>query len=138
MSFYNTINLSGQDLSRAQAKAMTQKQLVAALFRLNPDKRFSPSQVYTLFKAKYGLRNPITSWRRCFSNLTDEGVLIKGDRLQMILGPEGKPEHTWAYSEAGDTNALQTFFNKLQSGEIEGGPYVPPTPKQFVQKELFA
>jgi hypothetical protein len=153
MAFYNTIRLSGEDLSRAQAKEMKQRQLVMALFRFNPDKRFSPSQIYTLFKAKYGHKSPITSWRRTLTDLTGEGLLIKGDLKQQVLGPNGRPEHTWSYNAEADTKALESFFSDLQEGRLEErekcspvSPQpekvyrcsTPPAPRGFIQQELFA
>jgi hypothetical protein len=148
MAFYNTINLSGPALERAQAKTLKQKQLVAALFRNNPTTRFSASQIHTLFRAKYGRKDPITSWRRTLTDLTSDGVLIKGSIKQQVLGPNGSPENTWVYNEAGDTKALQSFLDDLQSGKLEDRPTVSQhpsaapipmhcEPKGFVQLQMF-
>jgi hypothetical protein len=157
MAFYNTIRLSGSELSRAQAREMNQRQLVLALFRFNPDKRFSPSQIYTLFRARYGNQSPITSWRRTLTDLTSEGLLIKGTVAQQVLGPNGRPEHTWAYNEAGDTRALEGFMEDLQEWRLENREKcseVSPqatlsspseytgkrdaAPAKFIQQALFA
>jgi hypothetical protein len=138
MAFYNTLDLSGPALEKAQARTASQETLVKAIFRNNPTTKLSPSQLMKLVRARYGLHTPLTSWRRCFTDLTKENFLIKCGKEDQVVGEYGEKENVWRYNDSGDTSALQTFFNKLQNGELEGGPYVPPTPKQFVQKELFA
>lgn len=151
-SFFNTVDLSGEYLSKANARAATQENLVAAIFRQNPTKRFSPSQLQKLISAKYGRNAPITSWRRSLTNLTDRGTLTKCGKADQVPGPFGLPENVWKYNEAGDTRALETFMEDLQEGRLENREKCSevspqpeatirtdsPAPKGFVQQALFA
>jgi hypothetical protein len=156
-SFFNTINLEGPALEKATARAAYQNDLIIAIFRQNPSRRFSPSQMQKIISAKYGRHLIITSVRRSMTTLTDRGSLTKGDDAQRIAGPNGVPENTWAYNEAGDTKALEGFLEDLQEGRLENrekcdpvssnvSPQTekatrqaaPPTPKGFIQQALFA
>jgi hypothetical protein len=152
-SFFNTINLEGPALEKATARAATQEALVAAIFRNNPTRKFSPSQLQKLISAKYGRTAPITSWRRSLTNLTDRGTLTKCPKSDQVPGPFGLPENVWVYNEAGDTKALEGFMEDLQEGRLEGKEkcsevspqaekatrqVTPPTPKGFIQQALFA
>ena len=140
-SFHNTTNLAGADLERAHARAAYQDDLIAAIFRANPTRRIPPSQMQRLIAKKYSRHLIITSVRRSMNTLTEKGVLTKGSDEQQVMGPNGRPENTWAYNATGDANALQSFFTDLQDGRLEERPTVgqqPPTPTKFVQQELFA
>lgn len=146
-SFFNTINLEGPALEKATARAAYQNDIIIAIFRANPTRRFSPSQMQKIIAAKYGRHLLIGSVRRSMTTLAGRGSLTKGDDSQRIAGPSGVPENTWAYNEAGDTKALESFFSDLQEGKLEGRekcsdvsprPTPPPTPKGFIQQALFA
>jgi hypothetical protein len=156
-SFFNTINLEGPALEKATARAAYQNDLIIAIFRQNPNRRFSPSQMQKIISAKYGRHLIITSVRRSMTTLTDRGSLTKGDDAQRIAGPNGVPENTWAYNEAGDTKALEGFLEDLQEGRLENrekcsevspqaalsSPYEytgkrDATPAKFIQQALFA
>jgi hypothetical protein len=143
-SFFNTIRLNSDELEKAHARAASQEQLVAAIFRANPGRKISPSQIQTLIGAKYGRHCPLTSWRRAFSNLTADGVLTKCPTSDRIPGQYGLPEHTWQYNEAGDVKALETFMTDLQADRLEARPKVSPAPQPmhcapagFVQLQMF-
>jgi hypothetical protein len=147
-SFYNTLDLSGAALSKANARAATQEQFVAALFRQNPTVRFSPSQIQKLAAAKYGKTAPLTSWRRSVTNLCQRGTLTKCAKAYQIPGPFGLPENVWVYNAEGDTKALQSFLVFQQNGKLEDRPTVSQhpsaapipmhcEPKGFVQLQMF-
>jgi hypothetical protein len=70
-----------------------------------------------------------------------------------VISPYGEKEYTWAYNEAGDTKALESFFSDLQEGRLEEREKcdpvsprpekvyrcsAPPAPRGFIQTELFA
>jgi len=57
--FYNTISLAGDKLVVANAKAMYQADLILEIYKANPDKLISPSQILYIVKRKYGLHWPI-------------------------------------------------------------------------------
>jgi len=94
--FFNTISFSGKDLEKQNAKAAKQEDLILALFKANPDKKLSPSQVHTILGRKYQIYPPITSIRRAITNLTGRLELIKTD--DMVPGLYQLPEHTWKYA----------------------------------------
>lgn len=95
-SFFNTINLSGDNLEKAKARALAQEALVEEIFKANPGRHFSPSQLQKLVASKYDRHCPLTSWRRAITNLTKRGVLFKTDK--QIAGIYGEPEYCWCYS----------------------------------------
>lgn len=77
-----------------ERKAREQEQAVLAFFRLNPG-AWSPSQVH---ERVFSDRVPLTSTRRCLTNLSDperypDPPLRKTD--ERIDGPFGRPEHLW-------------------------------------------
>jgi len=111
--FFNTISFSGKDLEKQNAKAAKQEDLILALFKANPDKKLSPSQVHTILGRKYQIYPPITSIRRAITNLTGRLELIKTD--DMVPGLYQLPEHTWKYAGTVDTKTaspLNGTFNK--------------------------
>ena len=67
MAYYNTNRETGSTLSLSWGKANKQEH--------------------------YGKRYPLTSIRRAISNLTDNGKLMKLER--MVMGNYGKKVHTW-------------------------------------------
>lgn len=153
MAFYNTIRLNSPELEKKEARAASQENFVKALFRSNPDRKISPSQVQTIAASKYGRHVLLTSWRRAFSDLTKAGILVKCGKDDQVVGPHGEKEHTWRYNEAADTKALESFFSDLQEGKLENREKcsevspraytgnrnaAPPAPRMFVQQELFA
>lgn len=94
-NWFNTINFDGEDLKRENAKAAKQEELILALFKANPNHRFSPDQIHDIFAKKYNLYPPITSIRRAITNLTNRFQLMKTD--EMVAGKYHLPTHTWCY-----------------------------------------
>lgn len=95
-SFHNTINLEGKELERAEARAASQENLITAIFKANPGRKISPSQVHSIMQVKYDLHPPLTSVRRGMTNLTKDkhsNVLTKLD--EKVTGPFAMPEHLW-------------------------------------------
>lgn len=92
-NWFNTINFEGEDLKRENAKAAKQEELILSLFKANPDKLLSPSQVHAIVGKKYQIYPPITSIRRALTNLTGRLELIKTD--EMVPGNYHLPEHCW-------------------------------------------
>jgi len=104
--FFNTINFSGDDLKKENAKSAKQEDLILALFKANPDKKLSPSQVHTVLGKKYQIYPPITSIRRALTNLTSRLELIKTD--ETVPGLYHLPEHTWKLANAIDIKNVTT------------------------------
>jgi len=100
-NFYNTIFLSGKELTDAQTKALTQEQKILRFFVQRGDGfAFGPTNVRdTLFDEKV----PLTSIRRAMTDLTGRGDLVKLD--VMTMGTYGQPEHLWMVSNKWNTAA---------------------------------
>ena len=93
-SFYNTIELYGKDLLKAQENALTQEQKIMRHFLMRGHRyEKSPSGIRKLC---FSYDVPLTSVRRAMTSLTNRGDLIK--LPTMITGPYGKPEHLWTAS----------------------------------------
>lgn len=117
-NFFNTINLSGKALELAVVMAANQDDIVAEIFAANPGKHISPSQIHEIVLKKYKRNCPITSFRRSINTLTKINVLIKTDN--MVMGPFGKPEHTWIYNKPSSTpEELEQFMDDLTSGKLD-------------------
>ena len=95
MSFYNTINESGNELKNSNQKARSQEDLIYSYF-LTFGKPLSPSQILEKLK----LNCPITSVRRALTNLTNDEKLVKTD--DFVKGNFGKREHLWRLRTAQD------------------------------------
>jgi len=108
--FYNTISFSGDDLKKENAKAKKQEDLILALFKANPSKNLSPSQVHTILCRKYNIYPPITSIRRALTNLTGRLELIKTD--ETVPGMYHLPERTWKLAT---TTITKTGFTTTDS-----------------------
>lgn len=93
--FYNTNAETGTVLAGSYGQARQQRQMVQRWFELHPDRYFAPHQI------PMPSGTPLTSVRRAVTNLTEQGVLEKTDR--MVQGTYGKQVHTW----------------KLASGQLE-------------------
>ena len=96
MAYYNTNQESGPTLSLSWGKSDKQETMILEIFAdrirhtLNG---LAPHQVQDQIVVRYGKRYPLTSIRRAISNLTDNGKLIKLNR--MVMGSYGKKVHTW-------------------------------------------
>ena len=89
MSFYNTIEETGEALKQSFKKARTQEEAIYALF-LSTEEPLSPSMVLN----QTGLNCPITSIRRAITNLTLDGKIEKTN--DFVMGSYGKHEHLWS------------------------------------------
>jgi len=107
-TFYNTIQLEGEELKKARSKALTQDEHVLAFFRDYDNLGATPERVLRHFQIMEGLNEnkwantPITSIRRSFSNLsrTEDKFgnpitpkIYKTDT--MVKGDYGKQIHIW-------------------------------------------
>jgi hypothetical protein len=92
-SFYNTVGLTNKRLVDAIKKADTQQNAIYLVFKGNPKKHFSPTDIYNIFKKSMLL----TSVRRAISNLTSEGKLIKTDKK--VDGQYGVVNLTWKFKQ---------------------------------------
>lgn len=86
MTYYNTTNEIGEELSTSIKKNEKQDEVILGLFRKVAE--WQPSHIFELLKIY-----PITSIRRTLTNLTAQGFLIKSD--VKLMGMYGKKEHVW-------------------------------------------
>lgn len=93
--FYNTINLTGTELLKAKFDCFKQEEIIKSIYKDNPGKNISPSQIFNVINEVYKLNWPITSCRRAITCLTDSSTLVKTG--EMVMGIFGKNEHTWKY-----------------------------------------
>jgi hypothetical protein len=123
MSYYNTTNLNGKELSKLQQEAINQDDIIYSIFQqvINA----SPWELYILINypdttvkwkslsaAIYHIRTfseerikaavrhvaakekyPITSIRRSISNLTDKKMILQTQIKR--TGPHGRKEYLW-------------------------------------------
>ena len=101
-SFYNTIELYGKDLLKAEQNALSQEQKIMRHFFMH-ETLLIGLRVHRYKNSPSGIRKlcfscdvPLTSVRRAMTSLTNRGDLVK--LPTMITGPYGKPEHLWTAS----------------------------------------
>lgn len=90
MSYYNTTNLSGEQLELKVAKARSQKEIVLSIFETQPVIEYTPFEILKMWP---GRKPPITSIRRCITDLTNAGEIVKTDIMRN--GIYGDVNHTW-------------------------------------------
>lgn len=91
--FYNTIDLSPNELKVENAKSKGLQDTIEVLFKTNPLKEYSGWQMKHLLEIYLEKKININSVRRSITNLKNEGVLSKTDK--MVMGDEGKNEHLY-------------------------------------------
>jgi hypothetical protein len=95
MTYFNTNSEDGDTLASSQTQAATQEDRILELFSdAGGGYQLTPFQVKNLLHTTW----PITSIRRAMTVLTNEGKLVKQDRMQIEM--YGKYNHTWALPHA--------------------------------------
>lgn len=89
-SFYNTTQLTGNDLIRENQKALSQEERILFYFEDSFEPNFTP---FEILNDVFQNQIPITSVRRAMTNLTSQGKLIKTDIQR--LGAYGKVCFAW-------------------------------------------
>jgi len=90
-AFYNTCNLTGEELRQAVAGAKSQEEAILLIY-MNHRKPLTASKITELTE-KAGHKWPIWSNRRAITNLKSSGDLRKCGYT--VPGPQGKPEHPY-------------------------------------------
>ncbi len=91
--FFNTVNLSGDDLKKASTKVGGQNCKVLEHFINNPYLDFTAAQLHLLF----GQQMLLTSIRRALSTLVDKGFIEKTKKKRM--GLYGMENFTYALKQ---------------------------------------
>ena len=99
LTFHDTVPLSEDQLAKAFETATKQKAIVLDFFKSYPNDRFTPYEVYEFFM-RYEGDILLTSVRRCITNLTKEGRLIKCQWSESKEGAYGKLNRVWRYNES--------------------------------------
>ncbi len=89
--YYNTTNLSGEELKEAVIKAKTQQEAIMLIFQ-NSQKPFTPSMIWGM-TSRAGHQWVLTSVRRCMTDLTTDGKLEKLPHQK--IGMYGAKEFYW-------------------------------------------
>lgn len=90
--YYNTTKLTGGELMRAYDSAKNKNEKIAAICKTF-ERPFTPDEVQAAFEKLSGRRQSLNTVRRCITDLTKEGILIKTS--QMGISDMGKPMHKW-------------------------------------------
>lgn len=116
LPFYNTIDLSTNELKLESAKAKGLQDTIEVLFKTNPLKEYSGWQMKHLLEIYLERKININSVRRSITNLKNENVLSKTDK--MVMGDEGKNEHlyrlTWISDHIKPTNGTTTKVTQIE------------------------
>lgn len=84
-------SVKGAAIESHEETALNQDQTVLAFFQKNPDKAYTPFEVFN--QCKWERKPPITSVRRSITNLEKGGDLKK--LKQTKAGEYGRLNHTW-------------------------------------------
>ena len=98
LEFHDTVPLPEDQLKKAIDTATKQKAIVLDFFKSYPNDRFTPYEVYEFFM-RYEGDILLTSVRRCITNLTKEGRLIKCPWSESREGEYGVLNRTWKWNE---------------------------------------
>lgn len=95
-SFFNTVKLSGNELTVANTKACKQSELILKVFKEYPTMKFTPFDVQYNVKMIYGKDYPITSVRARLTTLTQgiDAPLMKSETAEG-KGIYKSPNHKW-------------------------------------------
>ena len=97
--YHNTTNENGATLQESRKKAKTQDQTVLEYFKNHDQLGVTPERCLRHFKIMEKLseskwhNTPVTSIRRSFSNLKNQGLIQKTELT--IEGDFGKNVHIW-------------------------------------------
>lgn len=94
MAYFNTNNLTGDQLKLFQKQAKTQEDRIFAFLVQRPNHWFAPHAIQML--AFQHRRTPITSVRRALTNLEHKGKIVRSP-LANAIGEYGHPVHTYCY-----------------------------------------
>jgi hypothetical protein len=108
--FYNTINLTTNELKVENAKAKGLENTIEVVFKTSHKLEFSGWQMkHFLEKMLYNQKVNLNSVRRSMTNLKNKGVLTKTEIL--VMGDEGKNEHLYKLT----SKSLPSFVNGKMS-----------------------
>ena len=110
--YYNTTNLTGDELNEALGNALTQEQLILHIYNVDLEELdfgIGPEGIRETCVDFYNKDWPITSIRRAINTLTKAGKLTKTNELRK--GRYGKKEHVWKCNTEGYTPQVRNDIN---------------------------
>lgn len=90
LNFFNTINLSGNELTVAKDNCNKQEQRILGIMKIGQP--MTPFEVQLFYNSLYD-EIPITSVRRAITCLTKKGYLAKKDEMKIEM--YGTKNHCW-------------------------------------------
>lgn len=116
--FYNTTDLSKEEIEKAILKANKQNAKILVFFKEHPDDDFTPYEVHQRI---FDANTPIGSIRRSITNLTTWGLLIKTKNenggYKKRAGGYGSPNCCWQLRtcnitpQASAIDTTETIYN---------------------------
>ena len=94
MSFYNTINETGDQLKESTKKTKNQYERILDFFKKNDTQLLTPPQIRGYV---FGNMVPLTSVRRALTDLTNDDKLTMTQVMRK--GEYGKPNHCWKLND---------------------------------------
>jgi hypothetical protein len=88
--YHNTNRESGEVLEASRRRTRLQQERVLVFFQDHPWETFTPDEIH---RTVFADGTPLTSVRRCMTNLTEAGKLEKTENMR--LGSFNKMVHTW-------------------------------------------
>ena len=111
MSYFNTNQESGTELSQSQKVAQSQEERIIDTFK-KLNRKMTANDIHSMWCTEdQALRRfppLLTSVRRALSNLTESGLLVKLPG-GMVKGPYGKKVHYYAMARSADATQLDLF-----------------------------
>tara|TARA_R110002167_G_scaffold98501_1_gene259019 strand:- start:83 stop:454 length:372 start_codon:yes stop_codon:yes gene_type:complete len=121
--YYNTTNLTGEELYEEIANSLTQEQLILHIYNVDLEELdfgIGPEGIRETCLDFYNKDWPITSIRRAINTLTKAGKLTKTNELRR--GRYGKNEHVWKCNTEGYTPQICNDINDTDTpGQGSGG-----------------
>ena len=103
MTFFNTTHATNPELAQYRQQALSQDEVILALFKENQFRTWTPSEVMAAVLPDA----PVTSIRRAITTLTQDTHLVKTDTQRN--GPYGRPEYAWRVADSVDPDQRQLF-----------------------------
>jgi hypothetical protein len=96
--FHDTVGFPDAELKALRKRAKKQNDVVLQLFKDNPNRNFTPPEIFEIVKNCGGCAI-LTSIRRSITNLTKQGRLTKCMYSESRKGAYGTLNRTWQYNE---------------------------------------
>ena len=93
---YNTTKLDLGELHKESLIAESQEIFIKEVFKAKPQNWFTPFDIQVIAESN-GKQMEITSIRRAITDMTNEGILVKSAKANLV-GKFGKKNHSWKFN----------------------------------------